>query len=204
MKSRPSIPFTAIVTGLLSVATVTGCSCPTWLYKEKWTMRVPVPCPPAPAPLGSSVVSLQHAQEINSEANDFVVYDHEFVKNETRLTPAGEDHVRQIAARMEETGFPVIVEQTENEVDPSSTYKYPVANDADLDTSRRDLVVQALNLLGVQGADSRVIVGPSPSFGLTGNQAIRAYNVGFSGRGSGRGGGFGGGGIGGGFSGGSF
>ena len=194
MKCRLSTNTTATVAAILSVATLTGCACPTWLYKEKWTMRVAVPCPPSPAPLGSAVVALEHAQEINSEANDFVVYDHEFVKNETRLTAAGEAHVRQIAARMEETGFPVIVEQTENEIDPSSTYKYPVANDAGLDTGRRDLIVQALNLLGVQGADSRVIVGPSPSFGATGNQAIRAYNVGFSGRGvNGGGGGFGGG-----------
>jgi hypothetical protein len=204
MNSRLSTNSTAILAGILSVATITGCSCPTWMYKEKWTMRVPMPCPPPPAPLGSAVVALENAQEINSEANDFVVYDHEFVKNETRLTAAGEAHVRQIAARMEETGFPVIIEQTEDEIDPSSTYKYPVSNDAQLDTGRRDLVVQALNLLGVQGADSRVIVGPSPSFGATGNQAIQAYNLGFSGRGNGgRGGGFGGGagggGIGGGF-----
>ncbi len=161
-------------------------------------MRVPVPCPPSPAPLGSAVVALEQAQEINSEANDFVVYDHEFVKSETRLTAAGEAHIRQIAARMEETGFPVIIEQTQTEVDSSSTYKYPVANDANLDTGRRDLIVQALNLLGVQGADSRVIVGPTPSFGATANQAIRAYNIGFSGRGGiGGRGGFGGGGRGG-------
>lgn len=148
-----------------------------------------------PHPQGTLSDPVWQQQEANAEASDFVVHEHEWNGNTVDLNDAGKDHVKQIAARLEATPFPVIIERSSMSVDPESRFKYPVNNDADLDLERRELIVSALNSMGIYNAEDRVVVGPALTPGIESPQGRRAYQRGMSGlNGSGVGlGGFGGG-----------
>jgi len=192
---------------LLSVA---GCCNDCWYMKHKWSVMSPIPCPPPPTPLGQSVQSIMAQQESNGEALDFVVYEHEFETDSYRLTASGENHVRQIAARARETSWTVIVEESSMSKKDGTQFEYPVHNNPELDSQRRSLVSQALGMLGVNNADSRVVVAPAPVSPAYQVEAEAAFVRAFSGQirggqGSGGGGGAGGGaggGLGGGLGGG--
>lgn len=155
-----------------------------------------------PQPLGTISDQVWQKQEENAEASDFVVYEHEFVGNSIKLNQAGEEHVKQIAARAAQVPFPIIVEQSSMTADPNSKYKYPIHNDPELDLQRRALIVQALHTMGVVDAEQRVVVSPALTPGFEEFEGERALSRGF-GRGGSGGfggfGGFGGGGLGGGF-----
>ncbi|MFW6125097.1 MAG: hypothetical protein ACOC46_03020, partial [Pirellulales bacterium] len=117
------------------------------------------------------------------EASDFVIYEHEFVGESYQLTPAGQDHVKQIAARVGNTTFPVIVEQSESSVRPDSEYGYPVSRNPQLDATRREVIVHALSAMGVADADQRVLVSPALAEGFEDGEAEHAYFRGISGNG---------------------
>ncbi len=124
-----------------------------------------------------------------------------------RLTPYGEDHLRQIAALLQQGQMDlVVIERSNTSRRLDTRYHYPVHWNHDLDEVRRQLVVNTLVGLGVVDADALVVVGPAFPFGLNSDEASRAYQQGFqsgdgqygyqSGRGGsngGFGGGFGGG-----------
>src|SRR5262245_15683090 len=113
--------------------------------------------PGAPGTLGQISDQVFLAQETNAEASDFVLYDHEFIGTTARLNTGGEDHLKQIAARVRGGApFPVIVERTMAGVNAGDEYALPVQPDPELDGRRRDLVVRALQALGVAEADQRV------------------------------------------------
>ena len=151
-----------------------------------------------PHPLGTISDPVWKQQETNAEASDFVIHEHEWSGNTVELNLAGKDHVKQIAARVESTPFPILIERSSMSIDPESRFKYPVNNDESLDLARRDLVISALHEMGVYDADDRVVVSPALTPGYTGFQARGAYMRGMRTRGGGGGGGFGGGGGGGG------
>ncbi len=154
------------------------------------------------APLGTISDEIWKAQEHNAEASDFVIYQHEFKLNETRLNTSGEDHVKQIAERLlMGQDFPVVIERSMTSPRPDTEFKFPVHPNPELDMRRRHLVVLALERLGVAGADERVVVAPAFAEGYESQEAIGAYGRGmslFGGGGGFGGGGFGGGGFGGG------
>ena len=78
-------------------------------------------------PLGTQSDAIWQRQEANAEASDFVVYQHEFQLNGTRLNTDGEDHVKAIAARLlGGCDFPVIIERSTTSERADSEYKYPV------------------------------------------------------------------------------
>lgn len=176
-----------------------GCCHDCWWKRSKWTVmaRMPMPCPASPAPNGQMVQNILQAQEVNGEAIDFVIYEHEFVAGSHRLTSDGESHVRQIASRSQECPFPVVIEQSSLAINPNTEHKYPSHNDRDLDSQRRALVASALNVLGVVNADSRVVVGPAPAAAAYSHEAEITFGRGFSRRRNGSGGNGGGGGGGG-------
>lgn len=169
--------------------------------------------PAPPLMLGASIDELNRVQEENAEAAKYVIYQHEFEPNFVkeanqydgwRLNEDGEDHVKQIAANLlRGDDLPVVVERSRTSVDPRTNYLYPVHLNEDLDEKRRRVIVASLSALGVQDADSRVVVAPAFSEGLTSGEAAAAYQRStYSGsRGGGMGmGGYGGGvGVGGGF-----
>lgn len=161
--------------------------------------------PPPPPVLGHSVDPHFQKQEEAGESQDFVIYDHEFYEDTPRLTPDGEDHLRQIAARAGETPFPIIVEMSKSTPNEATQHEYPISANPELDMRRVQVVVRSLSLMGVSNAQTRVVVAPALSPGYTSFEGERAYNTGIGGWGGGFGGGFGGGGFGGGgFGGGGF
>ncbi len=153
-----------------------------------------------PTPLGSVSDPIWQQQEENAEASDFVIHEHEWVGNSSKLNPAGMEHVKQIASRAAATPFPVIIERSSMSVDPQTQHLLPVNGREDLDAERRNLIAHALVQMGVQEADTRVVVSPALTPGFQEFEGERAYNGGFSGNG-GINGGFGGGGGGGAFGG---
>jgi hypothetical protein len=101
--------------------------------------------------------------ETNAEATDFVMYRCEFVDNTSELTPAGQSHIAEIAARMPSTPFPVIIQQSMNNSDP------------ELDQIRRDLVIRVLSDLGAPDAARRTFVSQPYSNGVNSMEAEQDY-----------------------------
>jgi hypothetical protein len=174
------------------------------------TARMLYQDPPAPAPLGTISDRYWQRHEEHSEASDFVVRQHEFDLNSHRLNLGGEDHVKQIAARLS-TGqtFPIVIERSMTTVKPGTTYKYPIHPNRELDLQRREVVVKSLQTMGIADAEAQVVVAPDFATGMKemesegAYQRLRGMGSGFGGGGFGGGmggfGGFGGGAIGGGF-----
>lgn len=190
---KPTIGRRLIAANLLTALLLSGC----WHAK----VSVPLPMPNPPAQLGSTVNPMLEAQEMQGEANDFVIYQHEFVTNTADLNPHGVSHVQQIAARANSVPFPIIVETS----DASPATGQPVQLECyTIDQLRRQRIVAALTTMGVASASQRVVVGPPLASGLTSGQAEQVYSTSFGQRGGGgggnaTGGGFGGGGFGAGF-----
>ena len=164
------------------------------------------PLVPSSAMLGSEVDQLMTQQERNAESSKFVIPMHEFELNQKlpdgrergwRLNEYGEDHVKQIAARLRQGHeYPVVIERSQTTAFDDTEFEYPVHFNEELDWKRRAVVVAALERLGISDADQRVVAAPSIAEGFTANEAVRAYGKAFgannqSGSVSGRGGGAG-------------
>ena len=143
--------------------------------------KCPYPCPEVPPPLGTISDPVWQLQETNAEASDFVVHEHEFVGNTPRLNAAGEDHLKQIAARAPQTPFPVLIEPSSMSPAAGTVHGFPVHNNPQLDQDRRTVIVQALVMMGVEDAEDRVTIAPALTPGFESFEAEGAYNRGFSG-----------------------
>jgi hypothetical protein len=100
--------------------------------------------------------------QANGEAGDFIVHQFEFIGSTAELAPAGKDHVLEIAARARSVPFPILIERTENNANPS------------LDERRRASIAQVLMDLGIADAQQRTIVSPAYGKGLTGREVEAA------------------------------
>lgn len=184
------IRMTKFALSLLLISATTGCcGIPTFGSRRSFAI-------PNTYPLGSTVRDHYHQMEMNGEASDFIIHRHEFVRNTAELNSAGKDHVMEIAARMRNCPFPVLIERSENNSDP------------ELDQLRRNIVAQILSDFGNADASYRCVVSEPYSKSLNGMEAepdwyrwigIRAGglggNLGGAGGGTGTGGNFGGGGF---------
>lgn len=140
-------------------------------------------------PLGAQSDAIWRRQEAGAAASDFVIYQHEFVMNETRLNAAGEDHLRSIAARLHcGAPLPVVVEQSMTTAKPDTEHQYPVHPNPELDMKRRDVIVKSLVGLGITNADQCVLVAPPLAPGQTSTEAATSYERGMTGWGHGQGG----------------
>ena len=99
-------------------------------------------------PLGAVERAHFHTMQTNGEAGDFILYLQDFVGETAELNVAGRDHLNEIAARLQSTPFPVIVERSYNNANPQ------------LDGERRQMVALVLHDLGNLDADQRTFVGP--------------------------------------------
>ena len=117
-----------------------------------------------PFALGQVTDAFWDTQQTNAEAADFIFYDHEFRGETVELTPAGRDHLLQVAARLAHVPFPVVIERYENNYKPS------------LDCQRRLAILAGLAQLGVTGVDQRVVIAPAFAPGLTSDEAQLAYS----------------------------
>lgn len=151
-------------------------------------------------PQGTLSDPMWQIQEDNAEPSKFVIYQHEWTLNTTRLNTLGEDHLKQVAARINAgQNFAVIIERSDTTVRDATEFKYPVHVNPELDMRRREVVVQALTMMGVPDAAQRVVVSKAIVRPYTDVEASRVLWIN-SGRNNGFGGG-GGGGFGGGFGG---
>lgn len=116
-----------------------------------------------PFPLGQVTDAAWETQQTNAEASDFIFYDHEFEGETTRLTPGGKKHLLQVALRLEHVPFPVVVEES------------PYNKNRRLDLQRRQAIVDQLTRLGLELVDSRVVVAPALSEGLSAIEGEAAY-----------------------------
>lgn len=146
-----------------------------------------------PKPLGTLVDPAFQDQEMNAEASDFVIYQHEWNGETTSMNDRGLEHLKRIYERAPQVPFPILIEPTNMAVDPNTQYHYPVNGNHELDMQRRQVIVTALTGMGLANAEERVVVAHALTPGFQGFEAQRAYNRGFSNRGNGFGGGFGGG-----------
>ena len=89
-----------------------------------------------PFPLGQVTDAFWDTQQTNAEAADFIFYDHEFRNDTAEFTPAGWDHLLQVAVRLPHVPFPVVIERYENNYKPS------------LDARRRATVLGGLAQIG--------------------------------------------------------
>ncbi len=145
-----------------------------------------------PMPLGVLSDQIWQAQEANGEASDLVIHENEWRGNSAVLGEAGKNHVKQIAVRAASQQFPILIEPSSRSVSPDSRFGYPIHNDSELDASRRALIVEALQILGVPDADARVVVAPTLTPGSYGFRADQNFS-GFATPGNQGGGGGGGG-----------
>lgn len=169
MKGRPMKfkPATASACILTAVALVMASGCQGWkqFYQQ-----------PTAAPMGTLSDPVWQNQERNAEMADFIIYEHEFRDHVEYLNTAGEDHVKQIAARLSSgQDAQVVVERSSMSPRKNTEYHYPVHPNPELDMRRRDIVVRSLVMMGIQDADERVVVAPSFAQGLEGPQAEAAY-----------------------------
>ena len=173
MKAFQKISPTTILWICALVPLTAGCQCYPFapaLYQS-----------PTSLPLGAQSDAMWQRQEANAEASDFVVYQHEFELNGVHLNTGGEDHLRQIAARLHgSVNLPVIVERGMTSVRPDSEFKYPVNPDPELDMRRREVVVRSLMAMGVDDAEQRVVIAPSLAGGMKATEASRAYYQGLN------------------------
>src|SRR5215471_9857193 len=97
-KSRGTLWLTAVLTAALS-----GC------YGGKGVDNCASIEPGAmPQPPDYTVHRILETQAAKAEADDFVVYKHEFFDDGAELGPYGQYHVRLIANRLNQVPFPVL------------------------------------------------------------------------------------------------
>ena len=116
-----------------------------------------------PFPLGQATDAFWESQQTNSEAADFIFFDHEFRGDTAELAPGAKKKLMQVALRLEHVPFPVVVEESVH------------ANRPDLDAARRRTVVEQLARLGVENAGGRVVIARPFAEGITGVEAEQAY-----------------------------
>jgi hypothetical protein len=113
-----------------------------------------------PAPLGTYVNGFERWQTAKANADDFVIYKHEWLCAGIELGPYGTYHLGQIIRRLPEVPFPVLIE-----------YEAPQA----VSEARRKLIVARLSMAGISDAERRVQVGFPEAGGLYGEEAPRIF-----------------------------
>ncbi|HUT09543.1 MAG TPA: hypothetical protein VMY42_03535 [Thermoguttaceae bacterium] len=171
MKPSNATPRSAAIVICVVASLVCGCKHDHYPFTPV-SQEMPLPG----SPLGTLSDPIWKNQEANAEVSDFVIYQNEFDYNTARLNLGGEDHVKEIALRLQ-TGhnMPVIVERSMTSERQNTEYKYPVHTDPELDMQRRDVVVRALSAMGIFDAERRVVVAPALAHGQKATEAQRAY-----------------------------
>ena len=190
----------------------------------------PAGSPVEPIVLGSVVDEVNRIQEENAELAKLIVYVHEFEINMPlqadksdeskaeiaakgfqyitpnhvrgfRFTPYGQDHLWQIAQRIQQVlydgsmeapyvanRYRVIVERSQTSKYWRTKHRYPVHFNDELDEVRRRMVVDALAAYGIPNANQMVVIAPAFPEGQSGQEASSAYQRAFNSGGSGGGG----------------
>jgi len=166
MISKPTLHKALTTAAAAVVLLVVGCESPWKHYYQQ----------PVAAPLGSISDSVWQRQEANAERSDFVVYEHEFAADSEFLNTGGEDHVKEIAARLAAgQDAQVLVERGSSSARAGTTHRYRVHPNPELDMRRREIVVRCLTAMGISDADLRVVVAPALAPSYTHGEGPGAY-----------------------------
>ncbi len=109
-----------------------------------------------PQPYGTYDCQWIHAERVRADQDNFVIYQYEWSADVTKLTTSGQGHVAQIAQRLCQVPFPVVIE-------PSP--------DRGVDESRRMTILEALASHGATVTPDRVVLGRPEAEGLYGLEA---------------------------------
>jgi hypothetical protein len=113
-----------------------------------------------PQPRGAHVQAFMDVQAGKAEADDFVIYKHEWCEDGKVLGPYGNYHLGQIIRRLPTVPFPVLIQ---------------VGPDDKLNEVRRQLIVSQLAAAGIHDPEQRVIVGFPAAEGVYGDEAEIIY-----------------------------
>jgi hypothetical protein len=132
-----------------------------------------------PAEVGSYNREFEFRQAAKAEADDFVIYQYEWVQDTPNLGPFGRRHLAAASRRLEtDAPFGVLIE---------------ASTDPRLDEARYLALTDILGQLGVADPATRVRIGIPGAEGLFGDEAQRVYrNILFGGLGAFGQGGYGG------------
>jgi hypothetical protein len=100
-------------------------------------------------PLGAVNQAHYEAMQANGRAAAFTVHEFEFIGTSSELSPAGKDHLLEIAGRARTVPFPIVIERSDGNSNPT------------LDEHRRASVAQVMLDLGIGDAAQRTIVAPA-------------------------------------------
>jgi hypothetical protein len=147
--------------GLLFSVLLPGCCC----LDSCWDCGAAIPPGAIPPLTGTHARAITHTQAMLAEADDFVIYDHEWTDcASSNLNLLGQRHFNKIVKRLPDAPFPVLVQ---------------AVPDAMVNEARRNAVVQNLAIAGVPDPDVRVVVGQQEAEGLDGFEAVQVYRQGF-------------------------
>jgi hypothetical protein len=133
--------------------------------KSSWLHRphdpcATIPCGAIPVPNGTVVRLWSSAMAARANADDFVVYKHEWYMGGSQLGPYGLYHLQQMAARLPHQPFLVILQPEPPE---------------QLTETRRIQLIQLLTASGVPDAARRVVVAYPEAEGMDSLEAARNY-----------------------------
>jgi hypothetical protein len=149
----------------LSIAASLGLSAAAFCGGCGWHSEYRAPSVPDVYPLGAVNRAHYQTMQNNGAAADFILHQNDFSGTTSELSPAGKDHLLEIAARAHSVPFPVVIERTENNANST------------LDEQRRASIAQVLADLGVPDAHQRTVVAPAYSKGLTGPEVEAAARL---------------------------
>jgi len=113
-----------------------------------WHARCDCASAPCLYPLGAVNQAHYEAMQANGQAAAFTVHQFEFIGTTSELSSAGKDHLLEIAGRARSVPFPIVIERTDGNSNPT------------LDEHRRSSVAQVMLDLGIGDAAQRTIVAP--------------------------------------------
>lgn len=121
-----------------------------------------IPCGAIPRPAGVYNCEWQTAEIARAAQDKFVIHRDEWYQGGSTLGPDGRRHITWLAGQLPQVSSPVIIATDEDE---------------SLNAPRRKAVIDALTLLGIPDAGTRVILGYSEAEGMYGPDAVRAGNA---------------------------
>lgn len=134
---------------MVALLAIPGCT-PPWKHFDRQPVAQAVGTDGAPVPQDG---------ERREQTFHFLVRAHEFEPDSATLNPDGQEHVKQIAARLlDGQDVVVLVERSGGSVQAITDCEYRLHDDLPLDLQRGRAVVHALASLGIVDAERRVVV----------------------------------------------
>ena len=142
-----------------------------------------VPRGALPAPVGASVRAFQHAQTTKARADQFVIYERDWISAaddpenfNTELGTGGLRNFKQMIDALPTVAGPIVIE-------PTSHVKLDREQRQELDERRFQQIVTQLYLEGIENPDTRVVIAYPRAEALRSEDASRIFSQGLSGRG---------------------